>query len=263
MPASEMQPIRPVFIAHSSQDKAFVRRLVVDISLRGVRVWFDEWEIKVGESITRKISEGIDASGWLTVVFSEASVRSEWVTRELGAGLMRELEEKSVFVLPIRIDDAPAPALLRDKRYADFRIDYDRGLEELLRTVIPDGASSGMLQSVPELRLHLLPAVLKNRLLDPFDLNRIIFAINLLERTLGIGPTNFPLFRKGQRLFAHDINQFLHPIDVIRGRLTLPVNWDAYPVSDGHTYTAGHVNELYGKINEAIDALLQRPRHDA
>jgi hypothetical protein len=252
-----MNTVRPIFIAHSSRDKSFVRRLAIDVSVRGVPVWFDEWEIKVGDSITHKISEGIDSSGWLAVVLSEASVQSEWVKRELGVGLMRELDQKSVFVLPIRLDDAVVPPLLTDNRYADFRANYDRGLEDLLRAVIPDGASSAMLQTVPELRLHILPAVVDDHLLTPFDLNRVIFAINMLERTLGLAPTNFPLFRRGQQLSSHDLNQLLGPIDAIRTRLGLRVSWARYPVSDGQMYEAAHVNELYGKLNEAIEKLLQ------
>ncbi len=199
---SDADELKPLFLAHSSVDKTFVRRLAIDAAVRGVPVWFDEWEIKVGDSIIDKISAGISGAGWLGVVLSTPSVQSEWVRRELNAGLMRELELKSVFVLPIRIDDSEIPVLLRDKRYADFRRGYECGLEELLRAVIPNGASSAMLRSVPELRLHLLPAVAHGRFVTTFDLNRVIFAINALESRLGLPLSDMPLFRRSGGWFS-------------------------------------------------------------
>lgn len=149
----------PVFISHSSADKRFVERLAIDLTLRGIPVWYSEWEIKVGDSIVQKVAAGIDSSASLIVVLSAASIASEWVTRELNAGFMLELERRDVFVLPIRLDDAPVPILLKEKRYADFRSDYGNGLDALVQRLVPETASSAMLRSVPELRLHYLPAV--------------------------------------------------------------------------------------------------------
>ena len=65
--------LKPLFLAHASPDKEFVRRLAVDVAHRGVPVWFDEWEIGVGDSIVDRISSGIDGSGWLAVILSVAS----------------------------------------------------------------------------------------------------------------------------------------------------------------------------------------------
>ena len=98
---THIDELKPLFLAHSSEDKAFVRRLAVDVSIRGVPVWFDEWEIKVGASIADRIAAGIQEAGWLGVVLSAASAQSAWVRLELNAGLVRELELRAVFVLPI------------------------------------------------------------------------------------------------------------------------------------------------------------------
>jgi hypothetical protein len=65
-------------------------------------------------------------------VLSEASVKSEWVKRELNAALMKELKRKSVVVLPLLLQDCEIPPLVADKKYADFRQGYDAGLAELL-----------------------------------------------------------------------------------------------------------------------------------
>jgi hypothetical protein len=120
------------FICYSHQDSSFVNRLVGDLSSKGIRTWLDKWEIKVGDSITGKISEGIGQNDYLIIVLSEASVKSEWVKRELNAALMKELKRKSVVVLPLLLEDCDIPPLVADKKYADFRQGYDAGLAELL-----------------------------------------------------------------------------------------------------------------------------------
>jgi hypothetical protein len=125
-----------VFLSHSSRDKTFVSRLANDLKARGVPVWFDQWELKVGDSLTEKIEKGISQSGWLVVVLSKSSVDSDWVQKELRAAQARELRDKNVFVLPIVIDDCQIPLFLLDKLHADFRISYEHGLELVLRRVL-------------------------------------------------------------------------------------------------------------------------------
>lgn len=46
-----------LFLSHSSADKTFVEKLAKDLEGVGVNVWFDKWEIKVGDSLTGKIWE--------------------------------------------------------------------------------------------------------------------------------------------------------------------------------------------------------------
>jgi hypothetical protein len=98
-------------------------------------IWVDTWEINVGDSIVQKIQEAIQEASALIVVLSEASVNSEWCKKELSVGLIRELEEKRVIVLPVLIDDCDIPVFLRDKKYADFRENYDDGLRVTLEAV--------------------------------------------------------------------------------------------------------------------------------
>lgn len=124
-----------VFISYSSKDSEFVERLANDLSKSVKRVWWDRWEIKVGDSITSKINEGIDRNDYLILVLSPNSVESSWVQKELNAGLMRELQTRNVVVLPILIGDCDIPPLIADKRYADFRASYEQGLAELLPAI--------------------------------------------------------------------------------------------------------------------------------
>jgi hypothetical protein len=127
-----------IFLSHSSKDKDFVRRLANDLNSKNIPVWFDEWELKVGDSLNRKISDGIKESAWLAIILSNNSVTSQWVEKELNAALAQELEQKQIYVLPILIEDCSVPIFLKDKLFADFRSNYERGLTALLRRLIPE-----------------------------------------------------------------------------------------------------------------------------
>lgn len=125
----------PVFISYSHSDGEFVDKLASQLVLNRTYIWIDRWELAVGDSLTRRIEESIQQASALLVVLSKASVESEWCRRELSAGLVRELEEKRVLVLPVLLEDCDVPLFLRDKVYADFRSDFDTGLASVLKGV--------------------------------------------------------------------------------------------------------------------------------
>jgi len=131
-----------VFVSHTSLDKKFTRQLAYDLKKAGVEVWFDEWEIRVGDSLREKVERGIHESGWLIIVLSPRAVASQWVQRELSAAFARELDDKRVFILPVLLEKCELPVMLRDKKYADFTENYSRGLQELLQTILPTGSGS-------------------------------------------------------------------------------------------------------------------------
>jgi hypothetical protein len=125
-------PRSSIFICHSSKDKSFVEKLARDLIDVGIDVWYDKWEIKVGDSIIDKIETGILKSSYMGIVLSPNSIKSNWVKKELNAGLMKEIKKNKVVVLPIRYKQCILPPLLSDKKYADFTSSYNDGLEDLL-----------------------------------------------------------------------------------------------------------------------------------
>jgi hypothetical protein len=125
----------PIFISYSHQDKNFVDNLSMQLVAHKARVWLDRWEVHVGDSLIKRIQEAISGASALLVMLSKAAVQSEWCKKELSAGLIRELEEKRVVVLPVLIEDCEIPLFLRDKFYADFRHDFDAGLQTILESI--------------------------------------------------------------------------------------------------------------------------------
>lgn len=124
-----------IFISYAHADAAFVNLLAARLVKKNAHVWVDTWELNVGDSIIGRVQEAIEKSGALLVVLSKASIQSEWCRKELNAGLIRELDEKRVIVLPVLLEDCQVPTFLRDKMYADFRTNFEKGFKALSEAV--------------------------------------------------------------------------------------------------------------------------------
>jgi len=59
-----------VFLSYSSNDTVVVRAVAERLRADGLRVWFDEWEIRPGDSIPAKIEEGLEHSRVLVLCMS-------------------------------------------------------------------------------------------------------------------------------------------------------------------------------------------------
>ncbi len=125
----------PVFISYSHADKDFVDLLATHLIKAKAHVWVDRWELHVGDSLISKIQQAIQKASALIVVLSNASVNSEWCKKELNVGLVRELEEKRVIVLPLLLEKCEIPLFLREKMCADFRNNFDDGIKQVLETI--------------------------------------------------------------------------------------------------------------------------------
>lgn len=146
-----------VFLSHSSKDKFFARKLAETLSSDEVKVWIDEAELKIGDSLIDKIAAAIDRADFVAAILSHSSVRSEWVTKELRLAMTQEIEGRRVKVLPILIERCEIPDFLRDKLYADFTDpdDFDGPLSRLLHALgisRPTSAPGAPLVSAPSTR---------------------------------------------------------------------------------------------------------------
>lgn len=113
-----------VFFSHSSADKHLLTELVAGLKAKEIPVWLDDWSLAPGDSLARKIGEGIAACTHFLVALSPRSIRSNWVRHELDAALLREIEEGTriaIAVLIGRIGEADIPRALRGRLWVDLR----------------------------------------------------------------------------------------------------------------------------------------------
>ncbi len=139
-----------IFLSHSSIDKRFAHRLGEFLTAYGVTTWIDKAEIKVGDSLLQKITEGIEKMDYLGVILSPTSISSGWVQKELRIATTMEIEQKQVKVLPILYRDCDIPLFLQDKVYADFRNRsmFQHSLIKLLEVLVPGGFRENILDVV-------------------------------------------------------------------------------------------------------------------
>jgi len=131
-----------VFVSHASEDKeAFVRPLVEALQTAGLKVWFDESTLRVGDGLRRSIDRGLARSQFGIVVVSKAFLAKEWPQRELD-GLVAREEEGEKVILPIWHDITAADVRQRSPTLADrLAVPSSRGIaavvEELLQVIRP------------------------------------------------------------------------------------------------------------------------------
>ena len=64
-----------VFVSHASEDKeAFVAPLAKILSQLGLKVWYDEFSLKLGDSLSRSIDKGLSESTFGIVVLKTSCV---------------------------------------------------------------------------------------------------------------------------------------------------------------------------------------------
>ena len=101
-PATESgNEIYDVFISHASEDKDdFVRSLANALVNKGLRVWYDEMTLSMGDSLRQKIDNGLANSRMGLVVLSPAFINKGWTNYELDGIVTRAVSGEQI-LLPI------------------------------------------------------------------------------------------------------------------------------------------------------------------
>jgi len=121
-----------IFFNYNSKDKPAVRELAERLRKDGLRVWFDEWMIKPGDSIPIKIEQGLERSKVLILVMSANAFGSDWVTLERHTFLFRDPINTQRRFIPLRLDDAPIKDMLKQFSNIDWRKKSESEYNKLL-----------------------------------------------------------------------------------------------------------------------------------
>src|ERR1017187_8001572 len=127
-----------VFLSHSAKDKAVVRAVAERVRKDGLRVWFDEWVLKLGDSIPAKIEEGLELSRVLVLCMSANAFGSDWAQLEAGTFRFRDPLNKERRFIPLRLDDAPIEGSLAQFFFINWcPADREQGYAKLLEACRP------------------------------------------------------------------------------------------------------------------------------
>ena len=89
------------FISHATEDKAkVVKPLANALARLGFNIWYDEFELEVGDSLRQSIDQGLANSRYGIVVLSPDFFAKNWPQYELNGLTAREIDGRKV-ILPI------------------------------------------------------------------------------------------------------------------------------------------------------------------
>lgn len=91
------------FISHDSRDKdSLVRDLAAEMSLRMCSVWYDEYSLKVGDSLRESIERGLrDAKKCVVILSPNFIANGGWTKAEFDSIFTREIHERENVILPV------------------------------------------------------------------------------------------------------------------------------------------------------------------
>lgn len=138
-PFSRTTTMRDVFISHASEDKAEIARPLAEaLKQRGLSVWFDEYELTLGDRLRRKIEDGLRVSRYGVTILSDNFFRKKWPQKELDALFALETESKKILPVWHRLsasDIARYAPLLADRLAVSTDIGVDAVADAIVRAV--------------------------------------------------------------------------------------------------------------------------------
>jgi len=106
-------------------------------------VWFDEWEIRAGESIPAKMEEGLEQSRVLVLCMSANAFGSDWAQLESYTLRFRDPLNKERRFIPLRLDNTPIKVSLAQFLYISWLPDdRESKYAKLLEACNPPANSS-------------------------------------------------------------------------------------------------------------------------
>lgn len=125
-----------VFVSHAFEDKEFARDLADALQQEGLRVWFDEFELRVGDGLRSSIDKGLAKSRFGVVILSPNFFAKEWTRKELGALTARETKDKKI-ILPVWHNISAKEIRKYSPMLADrFAIDSTVGIDKMVDSLL-------------------------------------------------------------------------------------------------------------------------------
>lgn len=126
-----------VFICHAWEDKEEIARPLAEaLQQEGLRVWYDEFELKVGDSLRRSVAHGLRNSRYGVVILSPSFFAKELPKKELDGLAAREVNSGKV-ILPIWHKVTHDDVLNFSPELADkIAILTDKGVQDVVQQLL-------------------------------------------------------------------------------------------------------------------------------
>src|SRR4051794_36380440 len=103
-----------IFLSYASVDRPIARRLADALETRGWAVWWDHRNLRGGQHFDHIIEEAISAARVVIVIWSQNSIKSDWVRAEAA----HALDENKL--MPLRIEEVRLPLRFKNIHTIDL-----------------------------------------------------------------------------------------------------------------------------------------------
>jgi hypothetical protein len=124
-----------VFLSYGSRDKVRARRLKNELVNRGLKVWFDEDQIKAGDSIPLTIEHGIECSRAVIICLSPDFLKKQWTAYEKAAFIYTDPNNTARTLIPVLFRACDLPKTLAHLRYVDYQKHSDNAIDEIFKSL--------------------------------------------------------------------------------------------------------------------------------
>ena len=124
-----------IFISHSNHDKKVASYLAQTLKSAGHEVFFDLWDITLGDNLLKRILEAIKSADVLILLLSRNSARSKWIMHEFSAIALNDITKQRQRIIPVLIDNGPIPSYLSEYLCYDISSDFNAGVQRLVTSL--------------------------------------------------------------------------------------------------------------------------------
>lgn len=127
------------FLSYSSQDLPFIERIETDLRRCQIETWRDLTEIRDGNPWQESIfEEGLPTCDVIIAYFTESSLNSRMVAKEVDAAQIRQLKESGVSFLPYVSQSETRNKLRLDLQTLHCRVWNNENYHEILPSVVAE-----------------------------------------------------------------------------------------------------------------------------
>lgn len=129
-----------VFLCHDSRDKEYVEKIHFELAKKSIHSWLDKYEMTVGDSLTEKITDGLNKADFGIIFLSKHFLSNEkWVKYELQTLMSKQIYLNQKVILPVWLDieesDLEKHYWLKEKMGANSKDGLERVVEQLVTAI--------------------------------------------------------------------------------------------------------------------------------
>ena len=136
-----------VFISYSAKDKDIASEIATFLAAENINVWFDEWKVRLGDSLIKEIQAGLKCSHFIFLI-SRNTETAKFQRREFQSALARYVQEGSPKIIPILLDDSRPPELLADIKHKKYEGGTEKDREEIVKSITGKLPSQNFIRAI-------------------------------------------------------------------------------------------------------------------